>query len=890
MAKLTSTDIYGSLYVQGALLSDSTLSATRLISTIATGTAPLTVASTTLVSNLNADLLDNQQGSYYLNYNNLTNKPSIPEAAGNGTITITAGSGLTTGGTFTVNQTGNTTVTLNHSNSITAGSVGPSAGGTLAYSGTFTVPQITYDAQGHISGTELRTFTLPAVPQGATLVNLAFSNGTSVIDTYDPDGANAKQLTAGSNITMTAASNNVTISSPDVVVTESGTGNGVAGITANGHGITVTKTTFLTSFTEADTLDSVTGRGNTTTNAINVGNITTTGYLRGPATFVIDPAVHGNNTGTVVIAGNLQVDGNTTTINSTTKTLVDPVITLGGDTAPTSDDAKDRGVEFRYFDSEARLGFFGYDRSIDSFTGFRQATNTNEVFSGTLMDARFNSFVGSLGAVGTPSFTFTGDTNTGVWSSGADTLNISTNGAERLRVTSTGILGVGTTTPGVLNGTAFAGVGLHNVFGTQGRLVTQGTASAQLLLNDSGATADQRIKHIISDDGVLHFGKTTDAGAVTNHMSIRDDGNVGIGAEPNTYKLRVGGTGFFSSSVAATFFQDASDGNYFVDPRANGSDYSAILFGSVGIGTTTPASTLPNTAVASSKWIEIKSASDTTDSGLLLRRSDNLTGFDIWSDGSVGNNYLDNRWTSGNLVFRNSTNGTPVEIARLNSTGLGIGTNSPAKKLHVSSTSSTSENDAPVFIQHDFTGTHGYGLVISRDASSTVAALSLGADSSNNAIITSNSSDLRLGKSVSGTFTEAVRILNTNGNVGIGTTAPSEKLEINGNIMAFGAANANAGGGLNIFMGPSNNSRDIGIRRAAAGTLAFDRYTSSTWSESFRVTSTGDIGIGTTSPGQKLEVAGNTKTQELIISDTSNVAKATMKYDSTSKSVKFVFA
>ena len=36
-------------------------------SDVATGTAPFTIASTTLVSNLNSDLLDGQHGSYYLN-------------------------------------------------------------------------------------------------------------------------------------------------------------------------------------------------------------------------------------------------------------------------------------------------------------------------------------------------------------------------------------------------------------------------------------------------------------------------------------------------------------------------------------------------------------------------------------------------------------------------------------------------------------------------------------------------------------------------------------------------------------------------------------------------------------------------------------------------------
>jgi len=49
----------------------------------------------------------------------------------------------------------------------------------------------------------------------------------------------------------------------------------------------------------------------------------------------------------VTISGILQVDGSVQTINSTTVTIDDPVITLGGDTAPTSDDNRDRGFEFR---------------------------------------------------------------------------------------------------------------------------------------------------------------------------------------------------------------------------------------------------------------------------------------------------------------------------------------------------------------------------------------------------------------------------------------------------------------------------------------------------------------------------------------------------------------
>ena len=60
-------------------------------------------------------------------------------------------------------------------------------------------------------------------------------------------------------------------------------------------------------------------------------NVTLGGELRGPASFVIDPATIGDNTGTVVIKGNLQVDGTTTTVNSTTMAVSDLNITAAKD-------------------------------------------------------------------------------------------------------------------------------------------------------------------------------------------------------------------------------------------------------------------------------------------------------------------------------------------------------------------------------------------------------------------------------------------------------------------------------------------------------------------------------------------------------------------------------
>jgi hypothetical protein len=90
-----------------------------------------------------------------------------------------------------------------------------------------------------------------------------------------------------------------------------------------------------------------------------------------------------STTGTLTVGGDLIVNGTTTTVNSTVTTIDDPILTLGGDTAPGSDDNKDRGIEFRYYSGSAKVGFFGYDDSSGKFTFIPDATNSSEVFSGT---------------------------------------------------------------------------------------------------------------------------------------------------------------------------------------------------------------------------------------------------------------------------------------------------------------------------------------------------------------------------------------------------------------------------------------------------------------------------------------------------------------------------
>lgn len=107
----------------------------------------------------------------------------------------------------------------------------------------------------------------------------------------------------------------------------------------------------------------------------------------------------GNN---LTVTGDLTVNGTTTTVNSTTVTIDDPIFTLGGDTAPSSDDNKDRGIEFQYHDgSSAQVGFFGFDDSTGKFTFLTAATNTSEVFTGTKGNLDINNIdlAGSITSV-----------------------------------------------------------------------------------------------------------------------------------------------------------------------------------------------------------------------------------------------------------------------------------------------------------------------------------------------------------------------------------------------------------------------------------------------------------------------------------------------------------
>ena len=154
-------------------------------------------------------------------------------------------------------------------------------------------------------------------------------------------------------------------------------------------------------------------------------NVTTTGNLTVGGTLNSDDITASTMTasGNVVVSGNLTVNGTTTTVNSSTVNIADPVFEIGSDS---SDDNLDRGIKFKYNDGSAKVGFFGMDDSTGKFVALSSATDSSSTFSGTAMNGVFGnlemvnaSLSGSInnyaGSAPTDGQLLIGDTSSGVF-------------------------------------------------------------------------------------------------------------------------------------------------------------------------------------------------------------------------------------------------------------------------------------------------------------------------------------------------------------------------------------------------------------------------------------------------------------------------------------------
>jgi len=157
----------------------------------------------------------------------------------------------------------------------------------------------------------------------------------------------------------------------------------------------------------------------------------------------------------MTVTGNLTVSGTTTTVNSTNVTISDPIFEIG---ESSSDDNLDRGIKFKWSDGGAKTGFFGFDDSAGKFTFIPDATDTNNVFSGTA-----GTIAANLEGTATQATTVMGAAQSNITS----IPNLAT---------------IGTITTGIWNATAIStakgGTGLSSVGSSGQILVSNGSALA----------------------------------------------------------------------------------------------------------------------------------------------------------------------------------------------------------------------------------------------------------------------------------------------------------------------------------------------------------------------------------------------------------------------------
>ena len=370
----------------------------------------------------------------------------------------------------------------------------------------------------------------------------------------------------------------------------------------------------------------------------------------------------------------------------------------------------------------------------------------------------------------------------------------------------------------------------------------------------------------------------------TNRISIvGSTGNVGIGTTSPNYKLEVSGTLgvnrtdgiIFAGSAAAglgnKITSDTSNNFIFSTslpsiPYATSTRMTILNNGNVGIGTTSPDTKLE---VSSSSGGVLRLTS--TDTSVATGESIGRVEFKSNDFSTGGNNvvgFVDclatNPGSSYALTFGTGNAAAATERMRISQSGsVGIGTTSPTVELQVGNFGGLETPEIIVAggissqIQLRTTNATGSFAQVGFGGSQFANSNTAGKIKYTHTSQTSPTLDVM---SFRVNYSDRM-VINGLGNVGIGTTSPGGKLEINGGI---GVATT---GGTFILRQDGNAATDgiaITSSNAASHRIWKDangklNIGSSSLPSSLVQDLSGNVGIGTTSPSEKLEVAGSVK-------------------------------
>ncbi len=474
----------------------------------------------------------------------------------------------------------------------------------------------------------------------------------------------------------------------------------------------------------------------------------------------------------------------------------------------------------------------------------------------------------------------------------ASPLAFATNSTERLRITATGDVGIGTASPlarfVVSNGSN------ENLEVTPGNVALNGCVLQYI--NRTTATTRPDLSYYLSGTGVHKF-YTNDS----ERMRITSAGLVGIGTSLPSDKLTVeevnagvgisGGTGSSGSpaytnlnfrgyarnrtAVVRSFDQSASfaasGGLEFLinADMLNDTLTSAMRItgaANVGIGTTSPTAKLTthyaglyNTSTT--RFVDITGDFAGTNPEV-VSNAGAFTGLRMGSIangkyammGAVSEDPVGYSRVTGLSFWTSNFDSAPLERMRINGAGqVGIGTTTPSATLHVS-TGTTTNAIA--------------GNAIAGFTSNANAVLSLNVPDANaaglffgyggNPYWAGIEKDGGNGVKIVVASTERMRI-NSNGDIGIGTSSPTAQLHLVGPANLKTTNNSNTSGfEFGLLAGNADANGYIYQRANAALILGTNN------NDRMRITAAGDVGIGTSAPGAKLQVIGSVFSQIAI--------------------------